>query len=107
MSGGSLNYIQYRDVEDFCQHACDDENIAAAGKQLSEYGELGASAKDDTEKFLSTLQLMRARHRREVAELESSLTPALRNVWKQLDYEGSNDVSKDDVRAALAQFNLS
>lgn len=105
MSGGSLDYFQYVDAEDLIANSCHDENLAAAGKQLDEYGELGESAKDSTKTILGLIQSTRERHKRELAELESCITPALRHVWRQLDYQGSNDVSKDAVREALVTFN--
>lgn len=105
MSGGSLNYFQWKDVDELLADSSDDENLIAAGKQLAEYGELGAQAKDSTETITKLLVDMRDRHKREREELESCITPALRQVWRQLDFQGSNDVSKDDVRQALVAYN--
>jgi hypothetical protein len=104
MSGGSLSYIQYKSIGELMDDCIFDESIAAAAKQLEEYGEVGAAAKDSTETILGLIKDMRERHRHERLQLESCIDP-LRNVWRQLDYERSMDVSKNQVREELVNYN--
>lgn len=104
MSGGSLDYIQYKSAEELLENSSLDESLAAAAKQLEEYGEVGASAKDSTETIAWLIKDMRDRHKHELRRLEECIVP-LRQVWRQLDYQGSMDVSKDDVREELVKYN--
>lgn len=105
MSGGSYSYIQYKDATEFLEDSRlveEVEHMATALK--TEYGEEGAAASAATEKFHKRLLEVREQIQALTKELDDYISP-LKNVWRQVDYHGSMNVSKESVIVELVKYN--
>lgn len=103
MSGGSLDYIQNADAEEFISGAHSD-NLQAIVKDLVSYGEASKDARNATASVIAKIEEARLAYLKSVAEIDALISP-LHDIWRQLDYCGSGDVSKEDVRKALEEYN--
>jgi len=105
MSGGSHNYIQRLEAEDFLENTSTFDDIEGMGEALRvDYGELGHKASDAT---FAVLLRLKAAHQ-QIQALKESLDHdigKLHDVWRQVDYHGSHDVSRESVCEALATYN--
>ena len=103
MSGGSLCYVQDVEPEDFIAGNQWDD-LEGVVHVLVKYGDLSREARQATASALAKMKEAHDSYQRLVNEIDTLITP-LRPVWRQLDYQGSGDVSRDDVCKALEEYN--
>lgn len=105
MSGGSYSYIQYKDAREFLENGelVDEVNYMAAALK-TEYGAEGLAASEATQKLHARFLEVRAQIQQLTRELDGQIYPLMK-VWRQVDYHGSNDVSKESVIEELVKYN--
>lgn len=106
MSGGHLNYIQWKETQDILNNTNSLSEIEYASKYLASFGELGAKAIAKNDEALVKLRALRDQIQREIEALDATLEP-LRGVWRSIDFHGSNDIGDEDIIAVLTKFNES
>ena len=91
MSGGSFNYLCYKDEDELFNHQFDLDQMAT---ELIELGFLDAA-----KETLATLAIIKqALTRVRVAKQR------LDEVWKAVEWYRSGDCSEKDVQAAIAEY---
>lgn len=96
MSGGAFEYIQLKDGEELLKDHSSMRLLETMVKQLSSYGPAGAMPAAQTQAFLVKLQAFR----NTILAMEEEIgkdAEALYDVWRAADYEGANDIGRDDA----------
>lgn len=105
MSGGSYSYIQYKDTDELISSL---DMIAEVGYMAhalkTSYGPEGVAAGEATQKLHDRLLEGREQIQALTKELDAHIY-SLKDVWRQVDYSVSLDVSKESVIEELVKYN--
>ena len=94
MSGGSFNYLCYRDASQLLSGESDGELQAMADK-LAEL-EYAADASKETRELILVL--------RQTKDRVENYISRLRDIWHAVEWWESGDSSEDDVKENLAKY---
>jgi hypothetical protein len=104
MSGGSFDYLCYKDAHDLIENYHEGSVINVMRVALAEYPN-SESAITATDEVIHAIEGAHEQIRLARNLIDSMLTPSLRQVWRVVELNHSLDASTEDVAKQLELFH--